>query len=86
MSDNNTESLANQAETVPAAAAPVQTASDNTPAGEKIGYTVFIAVVAVAIVAGMVLPPLLNVPNAKVERAIMAGMVPFLIFVLIKLR
>ncbi|MFA6584770.1 MAG: hypothetical protein WCS77_10775, partial [Elusimicrobiaceae bacterium] len=54
--------------------------------GEKAAYIVFAAVVALAIITGWTLPRLLNMPEATVEKAIMVGMVPFLLFVLIKLR
>lgn len=69
-------------------AAPAQAASsvETVPPREKAAYIIFTATVALALVAALALPPLLNMTGAQVERAVMISMAPILIAVIILLR
>lgn len=77
------EVAAGTAAAVSAQAAP---AAETVPSREKAAYILFTATVALAIVAALVLPPLLNLTGAQVERAVMVSMAPILIAVIILLR
>ena len=72
--------------TAPAVSAQAAPADETVPPREKAAYILFTATVALAIVAALALPPLLNLTGAQVERTVMVSMAPILIAVIILLR
>lgn len=65
-----------------------KTGQNQEPAGKPAGggnlHVLFIGVIAAALALGLIIPGLVSFPESRIEKFLMAGMLPFLVLILWK--